>query len=335
MRAVVQSGYGPPAEVLAVGELDPPAPAEDEVLVRVGASSVHPDVWHVIVGRPYIMRLMGSGLRRPAPVVPGTELAGTVEAVGRGVTRFAVGDEVFGESLRGIQWRNGGTWAELATAPEEGLAPRPAGLGVEPAACVATAGLIVLQNLARVGELAGRRTLVNGAAGGVGGMAVQILAAMGAEVVGVDAGPKLDLVRSLGADAVVDYESEDPTRRDERFDLVFDIPGNQPLSAWERVLAPEGRYVLIGHDGFGATAGPVIGSMRKMLPLMARAPLSKHLATDFKTQDKAEAMARLAAWCADGAVAPVVERSYGLDGAAAAMERLSAGDATGRLVLVP
>ena len=146
MRAIIQGGYGG-VDALSLGEVARPEPAEDEVLVRVRAASVHPDVWHVVTGRPSVLRLMGAGVRRPKDRVPGTDVAGVVESVGAAVTRFRPGDEVFGETLRGIQWRNGGAYAEYATAPEEGLALKPAGVSFEEAAAVPTAGLIALHNL--------------------------------------------------------------------------------------------------------------------------------------------------------------------------------------------
>lgn len=336
MRAVVQSEYGAPAEVLSVVERPEPVPSDDEVLVRVRAASVHPDVWHVVTGRPAMLRLMGSGLRRPQPDVPGTDLAGVVEAVGAGVTQLRVGDEVFGESIRGMQWRNGATWAELAVAPASGLVPKPSDVSFDAAAAVPTPGLIVLQNLPPEGELAGRRVLVNGAAGGVGSLALQVLVADGAAVTAVDRPEVLDQLRSLGAAEVVDFTTHDATRLEARFDLVFDVPGNHPFSAWRRVLAERGRYVLIGHDGYGrSSAGPLIGSMRKMLPLVLRAPVSPHLQLGTTKVSKVDGLARFAALMADGRLHVPVERTYGLDQAAEALDHLATGRAEGRVVLAP
>ena len=204
MRAIVQETYGA-LDALSLGEIPRPDPAEDEVLIRVRAASVHPDVWHVVAGRPAVLRLMGSGVRRPKDKVPGTDVAGVIESVGAAVTRFRPGDEVFAETIRGVQWRNGGAYAEYATAPEEGVALKPPDVSFEEAAAVPTAGLIALNNLPQSRVLPGHRVLVNGAAGGVGAIAVQLAKAYGAHVTGVDHTRKLALVRSLGADRVIDY----------------------------------------------------------------------------------------------------------------------------------
>src|SRR5215211_6454938 len=245
MKAIVQVKYGPPADVLQLGDVDEPAIKDDEVLVRVHAASVHPDVWHVVRGLPYVLRLTGAGPLRPKKRIPGTDMAGRVEAVGMQVTRFGPGDEVFGESVRGYQWQNGGAYAEYASVPEEALAPKPANVTFEQAASVPTSGLIALHNLPNEGLLqAGQSVLINGAGGGVGTLAVQIAKAYGASVTGVDSAGKLEMVRSLGADRVIDYAREDFTRSAERYDLIFDIPGNRPFAECRRALAPEGKYVL-------------------------------------------------------------------------------------------
>ena len=222
-------------------DIDPPAVADDEVLVRVHAASVHPDVWHTVRGRPHVLRLMGNGVRRPRHRVPGIDMAGRVESVGRAVTRFQAGDEVFGETMRGIQWRNGGAFAEYVSVPEDVLARKPARLSFEQAAAVPTAGLILLANLrgdARL--LPGQNVLVNGAGGGVGTVAVQLAKAHRARVTGVDAADKLELVRSLGADRVLDAR-EDFTRAGDRYDLIIDVPGNHPFPAIRRALTPKGK----------------------------------------------------------------------------------------------
>jgi NADPH:quinone reductase-like Zn-dependent oxidoreductase len=183
MRAVVQTGYGKPSEVLEVRELDRPPVGDDQVLVRVRAASVHPDVWHVVMGLPRVLRMMGSGLRRPKDVVPGTDMAGQVESVGSRVTRFGPGDEVFGETIRGMQWRNGGAYAEYVVVDGDALALKPSNVTFEQAATVPTSGLITLQNLPDLGRRpGGQRVLVNGAGGGVGEMAVQLARSSGAHV---------------------------------------------------------------------------------------------------------------------------------------------------------
>ena len=230
MRAVVQERYGRP-EDLVVRDLPMPVPGDGDVLVQVRGSSVHPDVWHVITGQPAVLRLMGSGVRRPSRQVPGTDLAGVVEAVGPAVPRFGPGDEVFGQIVSNIQWRNAGAWAGYATVRADRLAPKPARISFEEAASVPTSGLIALQSLRDQGRVAaGQRILINGAAGGVGGFAVQIAKAMGADVTGVDLSDKLDLVAAAGADHVIDA-ADDYTRLSERYDLVYTSPGTTPSRA--------------------------------------------------------------------------------------------------------
>ena len=249
VKAMVQEKYGSPVDVLELRDIYKPVLEDDEVLVRVHASSVHPDVWHVVMGLPYVLRLMGAGLLKPKNGVPGTDVAGRVESVGKSVTQFQQGDEVFGETIKGYQWANGGAYAEYVSVPEDSLALKPANITFEQAAAVPTSGLITLQNLPNEGRLqSGQRVLVNGAGGGVGALAVQIAKAYGAEVTGVDSTKKLEMVRSLGADRVIDYTQEDFTQGGERYDLIFDIPGNHPFSDCRRVLTPEGTYVLIGHE---------------------------------------------------------------------------------------
>jgi len=259
MRAVVQDRYGS-VDLLTVREVQIPVVADDEVLVRVRAASVHPDVWHVVKGRPFVLRLMGAGLRRPRNPVPGTDVSGLVASVGASVTRFQSGDEVFGETLRGIQWHNGGAYAEYVAVPEDNLAIKPDNITFEQAACIPTAGLIALLNVPMAERLRpGHRMLVNGAGGGVGSIAVQLAKAYGATVTGVDEASKLDLIRSLGADHVIDYREEDFTTGDERYDVIFDVPGNHSFSQCRRALTDDGTYVLIGHDGFGEAAGRWFG----------------------------------------------------------------------------
>jgi NADPH:quinone reductase-like Zn-dependent oxidoreductase len=260
MKAIVQEKYGSPYDVLTLKDIDKPVLRDDEVLVRVHAASVHPDVWHVVRGLPYVLRIMGAGLLRPTNSVSGTDVAGHVESVGKNVSQFEQGDEVFGETIKGYQWTNGGAYAEYVSVPEDSLALKPANITFEQAAAVSTSGLIALQNLPNEGRLhSGQRVLINGAGGGVGVLAVQLAKAYGANVTGVDDTTKLEMVRSIGADRVIDYTKEDFTQSGERYDLIFDIPGNHPFSACRRVLAPNGKYVLIGHDRFGQGAGRLFG----------------------------------------------------------------------------
>ena len=255
MLAIVQDSYGS-ADVLQLREIPTPVVGDREVLVRVRAASVHPDVWHVLTGRPYVLRIMGARVRRPRNRVPGTDVAGRVEGVGRSATRFRPGDEVFGECVRGHQWHNGGAFAEYVAVRERELARKPARLTFERAAAVPTSGLLAMQGVRDQGGVqAGQRVLVNGAGGGVGSFAVQLANASGAVVTGVDVAEKLDVVRAAGADRVIDATHEDFTRTGARYDLIVDVPGNRPISECRRALTPSGTYVLIGHDGFGPRPG--------------------------------------------------------------------------------
>jgi NADPH:quinone reductase-like Zn-dependent oxidoreductase len=335
MRAVVQERYGSPQD-LEVREIPTPAPGAGEVLVRVRASSVHPDVWHVVTGRPYVLRLMGAGVRRPRRQIPGTDLAGVVHAVGEGVERFRPGDEVFGEIVRVIQWRNAGAWAEFVAVPEDLLAPKPARLSFEEAGAVPTSGLIALRALRDQGQLReGQRVLVNGAAGGVGGFAVQIAVAWGAEVTGVDRADKLDLVRAYGAHHVIDAAA-DYTRGDARYDLVFDIPGVPPFSAARRVIEPTGSYVLIGHDAFGAAGHRIIGSLGTFAKQLVLSPFVGQLhgmrGARAETDGDIEILRDL---IDDGKLRVVLDRTFPLEEAAGAIAHLSSGRARGRIVLTP
>ncbi|MDX1659854.1 MAG: NAD(P)-dependent alcohol dehydrogenase [Nitriliruptorales bacterium] len=336
MRAVVQSAYGDPAEVLEVGEVDRPSVGDDEVLVRVRAASVHPDVWHVVTGLPRVLRVMGSGVLAPNEQVPGTDMAGEVEAVGAAVTRFQPGDAVFGETIRGMQWRNGGAFAEYVATTEDALAPKPPDVSFEQAATVPTAGIIALHNLPDLDALPdGHRVLVNGAGGGVGAIALQLAKAAGAHVTAVDHSDKLDLLRQLGADRVVDYTTDDVTRIDATFDLVFDVAGNHRYPAYRHVLEPDGGYVLIGHDHFGRVGRRWLGSIPTMVGLMARSVSDRRLSLKFDNPDRPAAMQRLHAGLASGALTPVVAEAFPLEAAAEALKMLASGRAVGRIVVVP
>jgi NADPH:quinone reductase-like Zn-dependent oxidoreductase len=333
MKAIVQDRYGPP-DVLALREIDLPAIKDDEVLVRVRAASVHPDVWHVVTGRPFVLRLMGAGLVRPRTRVPGTDMAGLVESVGSSVTRFRPGDEVFGETLRGHQWRNGGAFAEYVSAPESALAAKPGNVTFEQAAAVPTSGLIALLNLPDGRLKKARRVLVNGAGGGVGSVAVQLARAYGATVTGVDGPAKLDLVRSLGADRVIDYTREDFTRGDERYDLIVDIPGNHPFPACRRVLTPDGTYVLIGHDHYGNAGRRWLGSLPRFLGLAVRSLFTSQLpGLSFAVPAKQDQIAVLSGLLEAGKLTPVVDRTYPLAEAREALCQLATGDARGKIVI--
>jgi NADPH:quinone reductase-like Zn-dependent oxidoreductase len=333
MQAIVQERYGPP-DLLRLQDVAKPVAGTGQVLVRVRAASLHPDVWHVVRGRPYVLRLMGAGLRRPRNPVPGTDLAGTVQAVGQGVTRFKPGDEVFGECFTGYQWRNGGAFAEYAAVPADTLAPKPARLTFEQAAAVPTSGLLALSGLRDQGRIrTGDRVLVNGAAGGVGTFAVQLAKAFGAHVTAVDVTAKLDLLAAIGADRVLDGTRHDFTRAAERYDVVLDVPGHHPFSAVRQALTADGRYVLIGHDGYGA-AGAWLGSVPRFVALMARTPFARQLPPlDFKPPDKRGGMALLAGLIETGELTPVIDRTFPLAEVPAAIRHLEAGGARGKVVI--
>jgi NADPH:quinone reductase-like Zn-dependent oxidoreductase len=334
MKAIVQSGYGG-VERLALGERAPPTPRADEVLVRVRAASLHADVWHTLTGLPHVLRVMGAGVRRPRQPVPGTDLAGVVEAVGAKVTRFRPGDEVFGETLRGHQWTNGGAFAELAAAPETGMAHKPPNVSFEQAAAVPTSGLIAHMNLRGLaGAPPGAKVLVNGAAGGVGSIALQLARARGANVTAVDAPDKLDILRELGADHVIDYTRVDFTREAERYDFIFDVPGNHPVAACRRALTPDGQYVLIGHDQYGHGMRRWLGLLPKAIGLVLRSLFVRQLRSmGAGSIDKPAAMAELAALLADGQLTPHVDRVFPMAQIADALEHLMSGRVRGKIVL--
>lgn len=334
MRAIVQDRYGS-IDGLSLREVPTPVPAADEVLVRVRAASVHPDVWHVVTGQPAALRLMGSGVRRPRVSVPGTDVAGVVASVGREATRFQPGDEVFGETIRGVQWRNGGAFAEYATAPEDCLALKPSTISFAEAAAVPTVGLIALNNLPQRRVAVGQRVLVNGAAGGVGSVAVQLARSYGAEVTAVDGPRKLDLLRALGVERAIDYTTEDFTRSSERWDLIFDVPGNHSFAEIRRVLKPGGGYVLIGHDAFGATGHRWLGSIPHMLGLVARSAVTPELrGGTFAPPDKRSLMATLSQLLTTSELRVVIARTFPLAEASQALHFLASGQAVGRVVLV-
>jgi NADPH:quinone reductase-like Zn-dependent oxidoreductase len=334
MKAIVQEKYGSP-DLLELREIDKPAVEDDEVLVRVRAASVHPDVWHVVLGVPHVLRIMGAGLVRPRNRVPGTDVAGHVESVGKDATRFRPGDEVFGETVRGHQWRNGGAYAEYVSVPEDALAPKPANLTFEQAAAVPTSALIALHGLRDQGRIQpGQRVLINGAGGGVGSVAVQLAKAFGANVTGVDSTGKLDLVRSLGADSVIDYSRDDFTRSGERWDLILDVPGNHSLSDVRRALTRDGTYVLIGHDHFGATGGRWLGSLPRFFKLMVMSPFVRQLpGPNFSMPKKKDALAVLSEFIEAGKIAPVVDSAFPLSDVPAALRYLEEGHAQGKVVI--
>jgi len=319
MQAVVYETYGAP-NVLHLKEIATPEVADDGVLVRVRAASVNPLDWHFMRGLPYIVRV-SEGLRHPKRSSLGVDVAGVVEAVGTAATTFQSGDEVFGHCQ--------GAFAEFVRGRAHNFAPKPANLSFTQAAAIPVAGYTALQALRDKGDLtSGQRVLINGAAGGVGTFAVQIAKAFGAEVTAVCSTRNLDLVRSIGADHVVDYTQQDFTHAGQRYDLILDIAANHSLAAYRRVLVPDGTLVLIGAargQWIGPVARPLSGLVRsrfvsqRMVPLLA-----KHSKDDLiALKELIEA----------GKVTPVIDRTYPLSETADAIRYLEAGHARGKVVL--
>lgn len=336
MKAIIQDRYGS-VDALRLAEVDMPALKPDEVLVRVRAASVHADVWHVVSGLPYVLRLMGSGVSKPKNPIPGTDMAGVVEAVGAEVTQFQPGDAVFGETLQGVQWANGGTYAEYVSAPAEILALKPDHVSFEQAASVPTSGMIALQNLQTPGlPRPGEKVLINGAGGGVGIIVLQLAKAYGAHVTAVDTAEKLEMLSALGADRGIDFRKEDFVRGDDRYDLIFDVASNLRFADCKRVLTATGKYVVIGHDHYGARGRRILGSIPQLFKLMARAPFTPHLPdANFSTPDKKALMETLRDLLEAGKITPIIDRTFPLGEAPQALHYLMAGQARGRIVLTP
>lgn len=321
MKAIVARCYGS-TDVLNVEDVPRPTVTDDALLIRVHAAALNPLDVHYMTGTPYIMRL-SSGIGKPADSRTGVDFAGTVEAVGRNVHRFKPGDEVFGGA--------NGALAEYVTVREQGaVAIKPAGVTFEQAAGVAIAGVTALQALRDQGQVRpGQRVLVNGASGGVGTFAVQIAKSMGAEVTGVCSTRNLELVRSLGADHVIDYTQEDFTRSGKTYDVILDNVGNHPLSALRRALTPEGTLVIVG----GPKDDPWIGPLSGLIKASFVAPFVDQKLNFFLanlTQEDVETLGRL---MQAGKVTPVVDRRYGLDEVPAAMQYLQTGRARGKVVV--
>ena len=320
MNAVVQDRYGP-AEVLQVREIERPRPHDDEVLVRVHAAGVDPGVWHLMTGLPYIIRL-GYGLRKPRTPVRGLDFAGVVFEVGKKVTRFQPGDEVFGSSR--------GSFAEYARAQEKKVAHKPRNLTFEDAAAIPVSGAAALQALRDAGKLqAGNDVLIIGAAGGVGSFAVQIAKALGAEVTGVASTAKLDLVRKLGADFVIDYTQQDFLAHPKRYDLIVDTGGNRPLPRLRRVLGDRGTLVLVGGEGGGRWTG---GFGRNIRAVLLSSFVTQNLRSLVSTE-RAEDLIFLKDLIEAGKLAPVIDRTYPLSEARAAIRRLEEKHGRGKIVL--
>jgi NADPH:quinone reductase-like Zn-dependent oxidoreductase len=321
MKAIVQDTYGS-TDVLELRDIDKPEIADDEVLVRVRAAGVDRGVWHVMTGLPYPIRLAGYGLRAPKTPVAGMDLAGVVEAVGKDVTRFQPGDEVFGIGK--------GTYAEYARAPENKLAPKPTSLTFEQAAAVAISGLTALQGLRDHGHVQpGQKVLIIGASGGVGSYAVQLAKAFGAEVAAVCSTTKVDLVRSLGADHVIDYTHDDFADGVHSYDLILDTGGNASLSRLRRALTPKGTLVIVGAETGGRWLG---GSDRQIRAMLLSLFVGQKLGT-FINRENHEDMIVLAELIEAGKVTPAIDRTYSLSEAPKAIRYVEEGHARGKVVI--
>jgi NADPH:quinone reductase-like Zn-dependent oxidoreductase len=321
MKAIVRDTYGS-LDVLELSDIDKPEIGDEEVLVRVHAAGVGRDVWHVMTGLPYPIRLAGYGLRAPKNPVIGSDVAGVVEAVGKNVTRFQSGDEVFGIGK--------GSFAEYARALEDKLAPRPANLSFEQAAVVAISGLTALQGLRDHGKVRpGQEVLVIGASGGVGTYAVQLAKAFGAHVTGVCSTPKVDLVRSIGADHVIDYTREDFAEGEQCYNLILDIGGNSTLSRLRRALAFRGTLIITGGEGGGRWLG---GTDRQLRALILSRFVDQKLGT-FISKENHEDLLVIKGLIESGKVTPVIDRTYPLAEASEAIRYLEEGYAQGKVVI--
>jgi NADPH:quinone reductase-like Zn-dependent oxidoreductase len=320
MRAIVQDTYGS-ADVLRLAHIPTPQVADNQVLVRVHAAGLDRGTWHLMTGKPYVQRLV-LGFRGPRNPVPGRDVAGTVVAVGRAVTRFRVGDEVYGIGP--------GSFAEYTVAREDRLARKPANMTFEQAAVVPVSAMTALRALSDVGQVAGgQRVLVIGASGGVGSYAVQLAKAFGADVTGVASTGKLDLVRLLGADRVIDYTREDFAAGPDRYDLILDIAGNPTLSRLRRALAPAGTAVIVG----GEEGGNLTGGLNRQFRALALSPFIRQRLTMLPPKEHASVLERLTERIEAGQVTASIDRTYPLERVPEAMRHLVAGRVRGKVAV--
>ena len=320
MRAVVQGAYGSP-DVFRLAQIGIPEVADNQVLVRVHAAGLDRGTWHLMVGQPYALRL-ALGFRKPKTPVPGLDLAGTVVAVGSAVTKFSPGEEVFGTGH--------GSFAEYTVAPEDQLAHKPRSLSFQQAAVVPVSGLTALLALTDVGRVeTGQRVLIIGASGGVGSYAVQLAKALGAEVTGVSSTKKLDLVRSLGADHVIDYTREDFADGAERYDLILDIAGNPTLARLRRALTPTGTAVIVG----GEQGGRLTGGLDRQFRALALSLFVRQRLTFFVSKERGSDLERLTEFIEAGELTPSIDQIFSLDQVPEAMRHLAAGKARGKVAI--
>jgi len=322
MRAIVQDEYGEAGAVLRLAEIERPVAADDEVLLRVRAAGVDRGVWHLMAGLPYPIRLAGYGFRTPKDRVRGREVAGRVEAVGTDVTTVAPGDEVYGIGE--------GTFAEYATVRQDKVAPKPKNLTFEQAAAAPVSALTALQGLRDSAQVrAGQHVLVIGASGGVGTFAVQIAKAFGAEVTGVCGTAKVELVRSIGADHVIDYTRADIADSGQRYDVILDGGGHRSLTRLRRALTPHGTLVIVGSETGGRWLGGFDRSLRA--PVLSRFVGQKLVA--LMNSENARDLVVLTELIESGKVTPVVDKAYPLSEAPAAIRHMAAGHARGKVVI--
>jgi NADPH:quinone reductase-like Zn-dependent oxidoreductase len=323
MKAIVYCDYG--VANLKLQEIEKPVPNEDQILVRVRAASVNPYDWHFVEGTPYVIRAMGIGLRKPKDIRLGVDFAGTVEAAGKNVTQFKPGDEVFGG--------RSGAFAEYVCPRAAGsVALKPASVTFEQAASINIAGVTALQAVRDKGKIQpGQKVLINGASGGVGTFAVQIAKAFGADVTGVCSGRNVDLVRSLGADHVIDYTKEDFTKSDQPYDVILDNVANHSLSECRRVLTPNGIYVLIG--GGGANEQGLLGGLAKALKAALLAKFVSQKMGMMMAEPSNKDLAILAEMMESGKLKPVIDRTYKLDQLPEAIRYVEQGHARGKVIV--
>ena len=321
MKAIVYTEYGPP-DVLNLEEVQKPVPKDDEVLVKVHAASANAADWHLMRADPFLVRLMGFGLLKPKKGLLGADIAGRVEAVGGDVTQFQPGDEVFGD-LSGSGF---GAFAEYVCATVDALASKPANVSFEEAAAVPLAAVTALQGLRYKGHVRpGQKVLINGASGGVGTFAVQIAKTFGTEVTGVCSTSKMDMVRSIGADHVIDYTREDFTRIGQQYDRILAANGYHPISDYKRALSPEGTYVMTGGSGAQMLQAMTLGPIMSMTG-------SKKLGYVSMKQNK-EDLVSVKELLESGKITPVIDRTYPLSEIPEAIRYLEEGHAKGKVVI--
>lgn len=321
MKAITREHYGS-AENLQLKDLEIPEINDDQVLVRVHAAGLDRGAWHLMTGKPYLIRMVGYGLQKPKNITLGLDLAGVVQAVGKNVSQFKPGDRVFG--------LGNGSFAEYASARADKLAIMPAKTSFEQAAAVPVSAMTALQAVRDHGRVqAGQRVLISGASGGVGAFAVQIAKAFGAHVTGVCSTAKMDLVRSIGADEVIDYTRTDFTGGLERYDVVLDIGGGQPLAKLRRLLTETGTLALIGAEGGNAWTG----TMNRVLQAMLLTPFSRQRLVSVMNNENARDLEVLAKMIEQGAIKPVIDRTCSLANLPDAMRDLEAGRVRGKVVV--